>query len=150
VLNRGLAVFSFVLIVLGISSDFYPISILGGILLIAALLAPSRARVPRPVPTTPERRRVTRPIPTSPPTPASTPQPSPKMQAQAVQTQTRPSEIQTVTIPALFPTTMFPSMNPAVPSQQLQEQKPTGEKPESRDELLELGALAVLLRLLSG
>jgi hypothetical protein len=44
---------------------------------------------------------------------------------------------------------MFPTMNPMAPAQRAQDLKPPGEKAESRDEIVELAAVAVLLRLLS-
>jgi len=52
---------------------------------------------------------------------------------------------------ALFPSAMFPTLSLAIPTTP---GAPVGEtapnQPEPRDELLELGALLVLLRVLSG
>src|SRR5208283_2245758 len=51
-LNRGLAIFSFILILLGAVS-YYPITILGLILLIASIASPSRKPTPGPSPPKP-------------------------------------------------------------------------------------------------
>lgn len=145
-MNRGLAVFAFFLIVLGAGSGFYPVSVLGVLLLIPAFLAPTRRPLPRPQTSTPERRR-TAPAPSA-ILAGTTPQP--KQEIPRVQMPPAPTEAQrAATIPALFPTAIFPSMFPGVPTQQAREPKPAGEKPESRDELLELGALVAILRLIS-
>jgi hypothetical protein len=53
---------------------------------------------------------------------------------------------------ALFPTTMFPTMFPSPPLPHLMEREAEArrESRESRDELLDLALLAVLLKLASG
>jgi hypothetical protein len=51
---------------------------------------------------------------------------------------------------ALFPASMFPSTNPVSMPAQPQRQKETPEKVEPRDEVIDLAAIVVLLRLLSG
>ncbi|MDV3292986.1 MAG: hypothetical protein LYZ70_01800 [Nitrososphaerales archaeon] len=146
-MNRGLALFSFFLIVLGAGAGFYPVSVLGILLLIPALVVPSRRPLPRPQTTPPERRR---PAPAPSVILAAT-TPQSKQETPKVQMTSAPTEEQrAATIPALFPTAMFPSMFPSFPTQQAQERKPAGEKPESRDEVLELAALVAILRLVSG
>lgn len=52
----------------------------------------------------------------------------------------------------LFPTTMFPTMNPSTPLPHLMEREAEArrESRESRDELLDLALVALLLKLASG
>jgi len=150
-LNSGLATFAFLMIVLGAVASFYPVSILGVFLLIAALLVPSRKLPPRPQQTSRETRRVAAPHPAHIPSTARRPETE-----FLPQTQTRPTQFApaaspaqpTTATPVLFPTTMFPFINPVTPVQQSLEQKPQQEE-ESKDEILELAAIAIFLKLLS-
>jgi len=50
---------------------------------------------------------------------------------------------------ALFPTTMFPSMSPLPAAPQHPAQKPQTEKAESQNDLVEMAAIVVLLKMLS-
>jgi hypothetical protein len=49
----------------------------------------------------------------------------------------------------VFPTVIFPFMNPVTPVQEQAEKRQQEEKGEPKDEILEIAALAVFLRLLS-
>jgi hypothetical protein len=51
---------------------------------------------------------------------------------------------------AIFPATMFPSASAVEMPAQPQAQKKPSEMPESRDELVEMGAILLFLKLLSG
>jgi len=50
---------------------------------------------------------------------------------------------------ALFPAAMFPSASPVAMSAQPQVQKKPSDTPEPRDELVEMGAILLFLKLLS-
>lgn len=157
--NRGLVIFSLILIGLGALYGFYPLSIIGFLFLIPAFLVPSRPPPPRPQPKPEETRRVTPPSRRVEPARVQAQLPTPPMRmtqpaeqvrpVQPMQPMGSPLETRLEPSPALFPTTMFPSassymLTPATPVEARQ------EKPESRDELIEFAVLLAVLRLFSG
>jgi len=142
-LNRNLFVFAILLVILGIGFNIYLLSLFGLLLLIPAVLVTSRPPVrPAPVPPKQEVRRIT-----SPPVQRAEvipPTPPPRSMMPA----TLPAQPQTYS-PALFPTSMFPSIS-QVGTQPQPPREAAPAKPSERDELVEAGAILVLLRLLSG
>jgi hypothetical protein len=144
-MNRGLLIFAILLILTGAFLNEYFISIFGFFLLFPAILSSRRPRQSRPpVSKEPQSRRV---IPKPPPVyepqpPVQTPVLTPPPPAQVKQPQPTYSA-------ALFPNVMFPSLSTALPS--IQRPKESAEQSSTqRDELLEVGALLTLLRLVLG
>jgi hypothetical protein len=150
-LNLSLATAAFVIIVLGAAVGFYPISVLGVIILLGALLAQSGPPAPRrqPIPqrSTMQQSRI------APPrvAPQSASKPTPQMVPQS-QPQTmfpQASNEGYASNSALFPFTMFPSMSPLPAAPQPHTQKPATEKAETQNDLVEMAAVVVLLKMLS-
>ncbi|HYB07537.1 MAG TPA: hypothetical protein VEB87_05220 [Nitrososphaerales archaeon] len=146
-MNRGLLIFALLLVFLGIGFGLYLLSVFGLLLLIPALLSAPRPSTP-PAPTQPkqETRRIVPRAAERPETahpPALTPAPSMAMATTPVPAQTQSYA------PALFPTSMFPSLSQTAIQPQPQN-VPASEKPAAQDELLEAGAILLLLRLISG
>jgi hypothetical protein len=149
-MNRNLLVFALLLIFAGFGVGFYLISFFGLLLLIPALLSPTRIPTrptPTSAPSSSQPRRITptpfkqpetamKP-PTAAPTPATTAPPSYEQQAGGY-------------APALFPTTMFPSLSGMTGTQPPPPKEREHAKSREQDEVLEVGGLLVLLRLLSG
>jgi hypothetical protein len=152
-LNKNLVYFSIFLIFIGIGFGIYLISLLGAILLIPGLLSPTRLpapRIPAPASAKPPRRIIP-PTPAHPTAPASEPQPmatSPSYTSVSSASMDTPMQYQGYTGP-LFPAPMFPSLSQmgAPPSVTIQPPPPTNQ---GRDELLEVGAILAVLKLLSG
>ena len=142
-MNRGLLIFALLLVFLGIGFGLYLLSIFGLLLLIPALLsAPRPSTPPAPIQAKQETRRIVPPAAKRPETAPSAATPM------AMATTPVPTQPQSYA-PALFPTTMFPSLSQAA----IQPQPrgvPASEKPAAQDELLEAGAILLLLRLISG
>lgn len=149
-MNRNLLVFALLLIFAGFGVGFYLISFFGLLLLIPALLSPTRIPTrptPTSAPSSSQQRRITptpfkQPetavkAPTAAPTPATMAPPSYEQQAGGY-------------TPALFPTTMFPSLSGMTGTQPPLPKEREHAKPREQDEVLEVGGLLVLLRLLSG
>lgn len=139
-MNRNLVYFGVFLVLLGIGFDFYPISFLGLILLIPALLSPSRPPMTR-VPEAPkqEPKRII---------PAAQPQP-PASGAEPKSYFTPPPPTQTQTYaPALFPMPMFPSLSQM--GTVARPVEPVPQKQGERDELIEVGAMLALMKLALG
>ena len=151
VLNRNLLLFSIFLIVLGVGFGVYLLAFFGVLLLIPALMAPSRP-VPRPsAPTRQEPRRITpptRPRPmVIPPQPMMTPsQPETISQVSAMMPATPQPSSSTSYSPALFPNSMFPSLSLSG-TPQPRPVDSMARKGSERDELIEAGALLALFKL---
>jgi ABC-type antimicrobial peptide transport system permease subunit len=151
-MNRNLLGFGFLIILVGIGSGFYLLSIIGLVIMIPALLAPSK------IPTRPSqstrssastvrpgtRRIIPPPIIRQPEPPTSQPQHQLVVQA------TADSQISTPTFSqALFPNSIFPSLSLISGSVQ----PPASSIPvksSERDEVLELGAILAFLRIAFG
>jgi len=162
-MNRSLLIFSLLIIFAGLALGLYIITFFGLLLLIPALAAPSRppARNAPPQPAqTQSGSRVT-PRRSSPPPLSSTPSPmsepvvppssSPHMASIATSYSVPlPSPAQPVSYaPALFPTVMLPSLSNTGSAPQ--PVKPLQEaKHEGPDELVEVGALLAILKLVFG
>ncbi|MDG7008905.1 MAG: hypothetical protein JRN06_11855 [Nitrososphaerota archaeon] len=146
-MNRNLLLFAIFLIVLGAGFNFYPLSLFGLIMLIPALMAPSRP-VPRPTgaPTRQEVRRIA-PPPRPEPTPVQ-PKPAAVPQASVMMSPTQQPSPYTSYSPALFPSAIFPSLSPSVAAPP--QSTVAAQKPAERDELLETGAVLALVRLIFG
>lgn len=143
-LNRNLVFFGVFLILIGAGSGVYLISFLGVLLLIPALLSPSRLPAPR----TPASGQTQPPRRIIPPAPVKQP-PSPQETQPMAATQTEtPMQYQGYAGP-LFPAPMFPSLSQmgTPPSATSRPPPPAGQ---GRDELLEVGAILAVLKLLSG
>lgn len=141
-MNRSLAYFSMLLIIVGVAFGYYLISFLGALLLIPSLLSPSRPPVPQQ--STPQKQEPWRI--TSHETPQFSPAKVAGPQAMAIPMteQPQPTPMQTYSSP-LFPMPMFPSLN-QTPSPS---QTPTAER-ERADELVEVAAIVVLLKFVFG
>ena len=162
-MNRGLLVFSILVIVVGLFTGIYFVPLFGVFLLFIALLAPtSSPRPPRPQPPMQEEQRHGEPTKMSYQTPspaASTlseayPQTGPAPMPMGPQVQSGYEQRAAAGSPPLFPTTMFPSFTQSQPSmaqvveERIEARKEQGHV-ESRDELLELVALLAVVRLIS-
>ena len=129
-----------IVILLGAGLGFYPLIFVGLILLIPALMSPSRPPV-RGAPTPPPPRQETRRI--VPPTPheksIATPAPHFGPAPPAPQPHVAPQ--------ALFPMPMFPSLSQmgAPP-----EPEPATKTQEGRDEVVEVGVMLALMKLAFG
>jgi hypothetical protein len=146
-LNRNLLLFSLFLVVVGAVFDFYIVSLFGVLLLVPALLQPSRTRA-SPAPGQPRQdvRRVTPAKPQSGAQPAQmAPQPSasepPPQQLNASQSYSYS--------PALFPRAIFPSLSLQGSPMQQTALPPEG-RPAERDDLIEAGVILALARLILG
>lgn len=142
-MNRNLVLFSVLLVMLGIGSGFYLLSLLGSLFLIPALI--SRARPPPTRATPPEKQEARRIIP---PTPAQPPAEAAPPQVPGYMASPQPTQQQWYSV-ALFPTTMFPSLS-QLGSQVVPPFQPTTAKQEPRDDLVEVGAMIALLKLAFG
>jgi len=161
-MNRSLLVFSILLIVLGLGFGEYIISILGFFLLFPALLSSPRPRPPG-APTGPGQQ-----APEPAPVMEKAPEPAPVMETISerapvwgtLSTPVAPRTVapasmsplppsQPIFSAPLFPTSIFPSASQQMPTAQaLKETR--SESPASRDEVLELGALLALMKLVFG
>ncbi len=142
-LKRNLLVFALFLVLLGIGSSFYLLSLFGLLMLIPALLSSSRPPLrPAPPPARQETRRITPP-----------PLQQPAVALSQVPPKTvfvTPTPIQTQTYsPSLFPKSIFPS-NVQVGTSPQPVHESAAPKPAERDELLEIGTILALLRLALG
>ena len=156
-MNRGLFYFGLLVIFLAASFGFYPVAILGIILLVASLFAGQSKPVPpsKPAPAS-TRTRPKQPVPHAAPQPAAetgeAEQPAEvsrdvMLHYAPVAQPTHQVAGGNVVIPALFPTTMFPA--PPQSGTQAQPPEVKGEKREERDELVEAVAALIFLRLLA-
>ena len=142
-MNKNLVIFGAFLIVLGAGFGYYLISLFGLLILIPALMAPSRPVSRLPTSAKEEPRRI---APKPQPMPAQV-QPPASQPAVAVPI-SEPSPYVSYSL-ALFPNSMFPSLSLSATAQP----QPASEAPAKaaeRDELIETGALLALLRLFVG
>jgi hypothetical protein len=161
-MNRSLLIFSILLILLGIGLGEFLIALFGFFLLFPALLSSPRPR-PQGAPTgsgqqAPEPIRESAPVVEPAPVMETIPERAPVWGT--VSTPVAPRTVAPTSMPPLppsqpsfsaplFPTSMFPSASQQMPTAQaLKETK--SEAPESRDEVLELGALLALVKLVFG
>jgi Na+-transporting methylmalonyl-CoA/oxaloacetate decarboxylase gamma subunit len=144
--NRNLAGLALLLILLGIGVGLYLLAFIGLLILIPALLAPSKVPSrPVPIPAKQETRRIAPPLLQK--QPESNIKVSQQQGAMVVPVQ---SSTSTPTYsPALFPTSIFPSMSQV--TKYGQPPTPTNPpKSEERDELLEIGAILAILKIAFG
>ena len=147
-MNRNLLVFALLLIFAGFFVGYDLIAFFGVLLLIPALLSPTRIPT-RPTPTSsaPQPRRIAPPPPKQPEAAMQAPQAAPM--AAAMGSPSYQPQSMGYAAP-LFPTSMFPSLSGMTGTQLPPPKEPEHGKPREQDELLEVGALLVLLRILSG
>ena len=141
-MNRNLLGFGLMLVVLGFGFGAYILSFLGLILLIPSIIPdppPPAKHAPQK-----EKQEPRRIIPRQPSQPADAPQP----QRSYMQDISPPPQPQAYAS-ALFPAPMFPSLSPMAAPMQPPEEAARG-KQESRDELVEVGAILALLKLALG
>jgi ABC-type antimicrobial peptide transport system permease subunit len=163
-MNRSLLIFSVLLILLGFVLGAILISIFGFFLLFPALLSSPRPR-PQGTPTgsgkqAPEPAPVMETAPEPDRTMATTPEWGKLEQVGTVARPVMPRTVAAASTPSLspsqplfsaplFPTSIFPSASQQMPAAQaLNETK--REAPYVRDEVLELGALLALMKLVFG
>jgi len=167
-MNRGLLVFSVLLILLGLSLNAYIISILGFFLLFPALLSTPRPRPPG-VPTgSGQQAPEPAPVMESASVAETAPEPAPIMETTSerapgwgtLSTPVAPRTVAPTSMPPLppsqpsfsaplFPTNIFPSTSQQMPTAQVLKEA-RSESPAPRDEVLELGALLTLMKLIFG
>lgn len=144
--NRNLVGLAFLLILAGIGVGLYLLAFIGLLILIPALLAPSRVPSrPAPAPVRQETRRIT-------PQPLlrqAEPATKEIQQKPTIMVPTPSTTATPVYSPALFPSSIFPSISQV--SNYAQPTPPTNpQKSEQRDELLEVGAILAILRIAFG
>jgi len=162
-MNRNLLVFSLFIIAAGLAFGLYIITFFGLLLLIPALAAPSRPPA-RNAPQQPAKQqpqpwgRVIPPRPSplpSAPTPSHRNEPTaPQMQPMATMATSyvtpSPSPTQIVShTPALFPLPLLPAMS-VMGSAPQPAKSPQETRNEGRDELVEVGALLAVLKIIFG
>lgn len=149
-MNRNLFVLGLLLAVVGFGLGVYVLSLLGILLMVPALLVSPRSPSPRPPPASEQQPwtspRRPKPMPAAMPLqyPVRGPQPQPKTSMLPT-----PSQSQQSFSPALFPSMLLPPFS--MPSASLP--TPAGEETKvepARDDLLEAGAIVVLLKLFLG
>jgi len=159
-LNRGLLLFSILLIIVGLFVGIVTVPLVGVFLLMLSLVIPGSKRVPPQRGQAPQQRTQASPMGeviggVMGPPPAPT---VPQYMTVPAAAPTQPSGYEqraSAGSPALFPTPMFPSLVPSQPAMmpmaEAEKKKEGGEEkePEARDELFELGAILIALRLLS-
>lgn len=158
-MNRGLLVFSILIIFTGLIAGYYPISLIGALLLIPALLTTPKPPTPK-LPTgsaqqsRPTVLRRQAPPPPSPQAPAALDSAmAPVATAYSPSMMEAPKSPQSAAQPfsyssPLFPTTMFPSMSqPVKPAEVSQVEKELQAKRSETNELLEVGLLLAILKL---
>jgi len=146
-MNRNLVVFSLLLILVGLAFGLYVISFFGLLILIPAFASSPRPP-PRPASTQP-RQQPRRIIPPSQPAP----QPQPEQAAPPVQPKqmvsASPATQPQSYAPALFPSSMFPALSGMGSTLPAAKEAPA-PKSEGRDELVEVGTMLALLKLVFG
>ena len=149
-MNRSLVYFALFLILISIGFGIYLLTFLGVLLLIPALMSPARPPAPRTPPATAQPpRRIIPPTPVRPAVTATESQPmaSTSMYAPTATPTYAPTQYQGYSGP-LFSTPMFPSLSQmGAPAPTTSQPPPTNQ---GRDELLEVGAILAVLKLLSG
>jgi hypothetical protein len=137
-MNRNVIALSLFVVLAGVFAESSAFILFGLILLVLGAVAPQRRRA---APQTVKRAPQQRPAAHAAPLPEAHP---PPVVMQDIVLPTAPAQPSGFS-PALFPSPMFPASGP---SQSFPAE--AKEKAEPRDELLEVGAIAALLRLLSG
>lgn len=142
-MEARLLAFAVLVILLGGFTGNDYITIFGFILIFPALLIPSGRTTPKKV----EQKQAQ-------PRRITPPQPTPAQVVPAAQMPTAKPEAPMPSSPsysvALFPNTMFPSISPAPATSMPTSEAKRATPPEPRDELLELGFLYAVVRLLAG
>jgi hypothetical protein len=128
------------------------VSVFGFLLLFPALFTPSKKPSPKQPYSKPVEQRADRPTWSSAPSrPAESPVVQPPSQAMAAEVPYQVMSAESSSSSALFPNAMFPTLSLAIPTTAgAAAGEPVPSRPETRDELLEFGALLVVLRMLSG
>lgn len=140
--------FGVFLIVVGIATGYYFVSVVGFFFLIPAFSSSPVRRAPgQSTPTSYMPRRIIPPPAPAPPGEAAAPAPGIAAQM-SVQPQA-PQSSQGYS-PALFPTAIFPTLSLTSPVAAAKAEAAPAQKAPERDELLEFGAFLALLKLVSG
>ena len=159
-LNRNLLILAFFLIVVGALSGFYIISFFGILIMIPALSGPTKPPKGQ-TPQAPQQQRQQpqppRTIPRSYQRPPTTTAPAPKAgpaapPPQSMSTMAAPSPAPyqpMLYTPALFPGPLLPSLSTMGGTQQ-PAMAPAELKREGRDELVEVGTMLAILKLVFG
>jgi len=158
-LNRRLFVFSLLLMVAGFVSGIYLVSLIGLLLLIPSLASPSQAPARKPPPQTSQPsqppRRAAPPVHKPPPpaqmsSPKTEPATPPAQEMTYMSTSPSVPSMQPLSYtPALFPSPMLPSLS-LMGSPPSQAKAPQEVRREREDELVEVGAMLALLKLVLG
>ena len=150
-MNRNLLVFGLFLVIAGLFSGYYVLSLFGILMIVPALRSSSR-RPPSPV---------SKPRDES---PRMAMGPSPQMQAPVMQAPNPPPPVPAMTAPrplpqteqsgyspALFPTTLLPSLSLSPPTGVPQApSEPVPKSQAAEDDVVKVGAVLALARLLLG
>jgi hypothetical protein len=151
-MNRNLFGFGLLIILVGIGSGFYLLSLIGLVIMIPALLAPSKIPT-RPSPGTRQSpgtvRRETRRIIPPPVTRQPEPTPSQPQHQLAIPTTAAPQMSTPTFSQPLFPNSIFPSLS-LVSGPVHPQGSSTPVKSSERDEVLEIGAILAFLRIAFG
>jgi hypothetical protein len=145
--RKGLLVLSLLMVILGIASGYYFVTLIGALFLIASFAPSSPSRPPPTVPSSYQPRQRISPPPVA--TASAVAQPAP---AQPPVMRFESSQSQAYVQP-LFPGMMFPTLGPLTQSTgHRAEQKGEQERkaPGRDDDFLEAVGIIALLRLLSG
>jgi hypothetical protein len=153
-MNKSVVYLAIFLIVVGLAFNFYLVSLIGLLFLLPGLAAPSRppARLPTSTPKPPPRRVI-------PQQPYRQPAQQPSQQGSSVAA-TQPAQPMAAVAPApppqpqgysaaLFPAQMFPTLNPIIQPVQMAKEASIA-KHEGKDELVEVGTMLALLKLVLG
>lgn len=155
-MNRSLLLFSILLIIAGAIAGILIVPLVGVFLLVLSLALPGAKQVPAQrgqASQQPTEASLMGDVMGPPPAPVT-----PQYMTAVATAPMQPSGYEqraSAGSPALFPTSMFPSLVPSQPAVMPMTEmgkKKEGEeerKPETRDELFELGAILIALRLLS-
>ena len=163
-MNKNLLVFALFLIILGVASGIYLLSLFGIILMVPAALPSSRRTQTPPQPTRPSQPQpwsAPRRVPSEARRPPMAPTPQPQTMATRTQpsqpsptqmqpySQVQPSSQMLPYSPALFPGSIFPPVY--APGTQVSPPASTeAKKSPERDDLVEAGAVLLLLKLFLG
>ncbi|MDG6949414.1 MAG: hypothetical protein JRM77_06165 [Nitrososphaerota archaeon] len=148
-MNRNLLVFGLFLIIAGVFTSFYLLSVFGFLMVIPALLGSSRPPPLRgPGQQNEASRRVMPQTAQPPPTDGQKSPPAQVKPMAAMAPLPSPQSQQLSYSPALFPTTLLPSLSLSMAAPQPPEQVSKSQAKD--DELVEMGAILALARLLLG
>ena len=148
-MNRNLLIFGLFLIIAGVFTGFYLLSVFGFLMVIPSILGSSRPPPLRsPGPQNEASRRVMSQTAQPQPTDGQTTPPVQVQPMAAMAPPPSPQPQQFSYSPALFPTTLLPSLSLSMAVPQPPEQASKSQAKE--DELVEMGAILALARLLLG